>query len=91
VCQKRRKTGHRSREADLPRAFEPRSGSAGADAAAYGVCERHRRRAIPEHIAEFHGAARREMPASFEGDSQNKHREGCPDPPAPIPESDHRQ
>jgi hypothetical protein len=49
-----------------PRAFEPRSVSAGADSAAYGVCERHRRRAIPEHIAEFHGAARRKMPASFE-------------------------
>ncbi len=48
-------------------------------------------RAVGNHVAEFHSAARREVLTGFEESSEDEHRKACYDSSASIPESDHRQ
>jgi len=45
--------------------------------------------AVGNHVAEFHGAAGREVLAAFEESSEDKHRKADYDSTPPITESDH--
>ena len=47
--------------------------------------------AVGKDISEFDGAAGGEMLAGLHEDAQKKHRETCPEPAAPVLESDHGQ
>ena len=48
-------------------------------------------RAVGDYIPKFNSAARREMLAEFQKDSQEKHRKAYDDSSAFIPKSDHWQ